>query len=317
MSGSMDGAYDPERHENQVLALFEDRRRAEGARRELLNAGVPAEAIQVIDKTAQDQSGKHQPLEEGGFWAAVTGLFAPDQDVDELGQALGRGHALVVATPESAAERETVIEVLEGLGPLEVGGLDVDTEVASDHGPATPSAPVDHTRLNHATLSRADMAGHALPGHMQPMLDMSGQPMSVRVLSDEEAAAVADASQLPPAEQAEVPAEPMAAERAQEPRVTYTYGVPETMAGPMSRDEQIEAQAPATAEQVVSAEPGGRKMVRIVEERMRVGWREQHARAVRVRSYVAEKRPGTQRVELLEEEIGTPTEPGTSEAGGS
>ncbi len=313
MSGSMDGAYDPERHENQVLALFEDRRWAEGARRELLNAGVPAEAIQVIDKTAQDQSGKHQPLEEGGFWAAVTGLFAPDQDVDELGQALGRGHALVVVTPESAAERETVIEVLEGLGPLEVGGLDVGTEVASDLGPA----PVDHPQLNHATLSRADMAGHALPGHMQPMLDMSGQPMSVRLLSDEEAAAVADASLLPPAEQVEVPAEPVAAERAQEPRVTYTYGVPETMAGSMSRDEQIEAQAPATAEQVVSAEPGGRKMVRIVEERMRVGWREQHARAVRVRSYVAEKRPGTQRVELLEEEIGTPTERGTSEAGGS
>lgn len=240
-TGSPAGDFDPEQHDNQVVALFENRRVAEGARDALLNAGLPHTAIEVVDHTGPattpDQITPESTTAEagragegGGFWSSIMTLFAPADDAERLTDAIGRGQAMVMVHPADPAERETAIEVLEGRGPIDIDGR-------SNPQPA-------ETDLHASPPQRA----------------------------------------TPPQE------------------TTYTYGVPKQAARALSAEEQVAAQAPEVLREHEPAERQ-RQFVRIVEERLRVGWREPTPEGKRVRSYVAARSP-RQRVEMVEEEIG-------------
>lgn len=238
--------YDPDRHDTQLVAVFERRADAVGARDALLGAGLPAASVSLVDHA----EGEHDAHE--GFWESVRRLFAPREEADALGQALQRGHIMVVVAADDAAERETAIEVLEGYGPL-----DLDERPDAGH-------PLE---LNHMTLSRADMA--ELPRPAVP---------------DAAPAAAPDPSDQPAG-------------------TSYTYGVPEHVARALTAEEQVMAQPPV-------GRIDAPHFVRIVEERVRVGWREQPEGARRVRSYLAPRQSDGNRVHLLEEDIdpatGTP-----------
>ena len=43
------GLYDPSRHDNQIVALYETRAQADAAREKLLAAGVDSGTVQVMD----------------------------------------------------------------------------------------------------------------------------------------------------------------------------------------------------------------------------------------------------------------------------
>ncbi len=224
------GTFDPEQHDNQVVAVFENRRVAEGARDALLNAGLPHTAIDIVDHTGQTAT----PEESGGLWSSIMNLFAPADDAERLTKALGRGQAMVMVHPANPAERETAIEVLEGRGPIDIDGGQMDPQQL-DPAPA----PTALTEQGPSTPPR-------------------------------------DAT-------------------------TYTYGVPERAARALSAEEQVAAQAPEVLRAQEPAEQQ-RQFVRIVEERLRVGWRDPTPEGKRVRSYVA-ARSARQRVEMVEEEI--------------
>lgn len=235
-------SFDPSRHDTQLVAAFERRPLAEAARHALLGAGVPAEAIELLGGDPADP----EPPSEGIF-DTLRRLFAPPEDALRLGDAVSQGRTIVVVHPQGVSERETAIEVLEGCGPI-------DLEERDEPG---------HAELNHAPLTRADMAPN-------PLTTASDQPVAPTI--------AATTAETPPT------------------GTTYTYGIPDTVARAMSAEEQILAQAPD-----VTTRP---HFVRIVEERLRVGWREPTNRPTRVRSYLAERSPEAHRVELQEEEIG-------------
>jgi hypothetical protein len=121
------GLYDPARHDNQIVAVFESRARADEARAALLAAGIPDGAVQVLDRTAGDlASGASQAEDRGGssspgqgFWDVLTSLFAPDADYRAYQGAIGDGHAMVLVTPAPGMDRQQVIEVLRRSEPVD------------------------------------------------------------------------------------------------------------------------------------------------------------------------------------------------------
>lgn len=208
MTDPQNGA--PDGHDSQLVAVFEHRELAQSAHDALLSAGIPPGAVELVDHPgdpAVDHPGDpavddgHPRVEaETGFWAAISRLFAPNDEAHELSQAVGQGHVMIVVHPADAAEREVAIEALEGCGPL-----DLDERRTGWN----PQATIEH------------------------------QPIAV---------------------------------------------MPEV------------------------SEPARAEMVRIVEERLRVGWRDRPA-AGRVRQYLAAKPQSGQRVELHEDDITPPSDP--------
>ena len=148
------GLYDPARHDNQIVAVFETRARAEYARDALISNGVSADAVQVLDRTA---SGEARDDNEGGFWGAIKSLFAPDEDTTSYEHALHRGHAMVVVHPSASMDRSAVIQTLERTDPVDFdakleewrqSGYDYSARpapslAAAGIAPPAPSTPVN------------------------------------------------------------------------------------------------------------------------------------------------------------------------------
>ena len=123
MSGSYAndaGLYDPNLHDNQIVAVYETRTRAEAARDALISAGVMQSSIHVLDATANNtQSGTAVGEETEGFWGAMKNLFAPEDDYNSYHHAISRGHAMVVVTSDAGMDRQHVIQVLEQSDPID------------------------------------------------------------------------------------------------------------------------------------------------------------------------------------------------------
>ena len=111
-------AYDPERHDNQIVAMYDTDTQARSAREALVKSGVPESAIQVVARggdmgmTGGDDS-------DTGMWGAVRSLFVPDEERNSFTHAVGHGHAMLVVTPMGGMSRETVIHTLEGTNPID------------------------------------------------------------------------------------------------------------------------------------------------------------------------------------------------------
>jgi uncharacterized protein (TIGR02271 family) len=117
------GLYDPNRHDNQIVAVFESRSQADAARDALLGAGIPQSAVQVLDRTSGDAAPGVTRAEDRnqdeGFWGAIKSLFVPEEDYNAYYHAIGRGHAMVIVTPSGQVDRHRVIELLEAAGPVD------------------------------------------------------------------------------------------------------------------------------------------------------------------------------------------------------
>lgn len=116
--------HDPTLQDNQIIALYDSMEQAEAARQSLLDAGVDGAAIQVVDGEGVSTLPISPPamMEETtdlGFWSVLTHLFIPHEDAHDYGQALDRGHAMVIVTPAKAANRGPIIETLERTGPID------------------------------------------------------------------------------------------------------------------------------------------------------------------------------------------------------
>ena len=136
------GLYDPSRHDNQIVALYETRASADAAREKLLASGVDGGAVQVMDKGA-DQMAGGVDYEAGnqGLWGSIKSLFMPDEDAHAYSHAVGAGHAMVVVTPSATANRSHIIEVLESTNPLDFDAkLEEWRQSGYDYAPGTATA---------------------------------------------------------------------------------------------------------------------------------------------------------------------------------
>ena len=269
-SAPMLRVYDAARHDSHVIALFEDEARAERARAAVLATGVPADRVAIMADGAALHSGVRHPVQD---------LFVPEDDYHDFHHALGRGHALIVVRPSSAEARDAVVTTLERCVPL-----DLEQHGRRWRGTA---APAGRGAINHANLSRADMQGRVVGGRDEVILDMTGQKMTVRTMSEEDMAAAPFAPIATP-EKRPAPLAPPPPPRDQPVHGTsYTYGVPREIVQRMSPEEQVLAQPHATD---VHGDPTTRgTFLRKVDGTTRVGWRDLHPTAVRVRSYVTER----------------------------
>jgi uncharacterized protein (TIGR02271 family) len=114
------GLYDPSKHDNQIVALYETRAQADAAKAKLVSSGVDAGSIQVMDREADRMAGGVD-YESGnqGLWGAVKSMFMPDEDAHAYNHALSAGHSMVVVTPNATSDRSHIIHVLEGTNPLD------------------------------------------------------------------------------------------------------------------------------------------------------------------------------------------------------
>lgn len=265
-SAEHDPIYDPARHESQVMALFADDAAAEQAGLAVVAAGLASEQVEVMADGAALHEGIRHPVQD---------LFVPEDDYHDYHHALGRGHVMVIVRPTSVRERDAAVRALENASPL-----DIDLNGRKWRGQSTMPKP--GLTINHANVSMADMRGRAIGGHDEVILDMTGQKMTIRVMSETDMAAAPFAPALQPA-QRPVPLAPPAPVRATATRgTTYTYGVPADVVMRMTPEEQVLAQSPAQS-------PRRDTFLKAVGSHTQLGWRDQPPNAMRVRSYVSER----------------------------
>lgn len=111
--------YDPDRHDNQIVAVFEDRQAAERARDALVADGVADSSVQVIDRVDAPTAPVHEETVGDQILSAFMSLFTPAHEHEDYAHAVGRGHAMVVVTPQDGADRHHIVELLERAGPID------------------------------------------------------------------------------------------------------------------------------------------------------------------------------------------------------
>lgn len=117
------GFYDPDRHDNQIVAVFEDEKAATVARDALADAGVPVAQIEVVRNVDGDAAPGASQAEDGSVGdqvlTALMGLFTPHDDHHDYTHAVKQGHAMVVVRPVGDTDRHRVIQVLEHSHPID------------------------------------------------------------------------------------------------------------------------------------------------------------------------------------------------------
>lgn len=262
--------YDPARHDSHVIALFDDEASAAQAKAVVVAAGVPEGQTAIMADGAALHDGVRHPVQD---------LFVPEDDYHDFHHALGRGHALLIVNPGSATAREAAIWALEQSAPL-----DLEQHGRRWRGTATP---VPRMQINHANLSRADMHGRAIGGRDEVILDMTGQKMTVRMMSEADMVDAPFAPPLLPEHRAAPLAPPPPARDRPVQGTSYTYGVPTEIVRRMTREEQVLAQPNTVPTQGDCTTRG--TFLRVVDGQTRVGWRDTSATATRVRSYITER----------------------------
>ncbi len=117
------GFYDPVRHDNQIVAVYDDYDAAQRARDALVEAGIPENQVEVMARVAGDAAKGTSEVEDKTVGDRVLGafmsLFTPRDDHRDYTHAVDRGHAMVVVTPTGETDRHRVVEVLERSNPVD------------------------------------------------------------------------------------------------------------------------------------------------------------------------------------------------------
>ncbi len=110
--------YDPARHDDQIVVMFQTQADAQAAI-DLLDAEGLAGDATITDRTADGaNAGVNAEGGSTGLWGSLKGLFAPDDEVHGLAEGVRRGHALLVLHP-ALDTRNRVIAILESAHPID------------------------------------------------------------------------------------------------------------------------------------------------------------------------------------------------------
>ena len=257
------GLYDPNTHDNQIVALYDTMAEANKARDMLVHAGVGSGSIQVMDKSTDSMAGGVD-YEAGnqGMWGAIKSLFVPDDEAHAYNHAISRGHAMVVVSPARSANREVIIHTLEGTNPIDFDAkLEEWRQSGYDYQSAGSQGMSGNT--SSATVNRAASTPANYAVNQTTVTD--NIPASAGMASTAAAMGASPTS---------------------------------AMAGTSSTSVAGTSAMGARTSTAAS----GTDTIKVMEERLRVGKREVAAGAVRVRSYVVE-RPVEEQVRLHEEHV--------------
>ena len=144
------GFYDPEKHDNQIVAVFEDEKAAGLARDTLVNAGVPNGQIQVTAHVSGDAAEGVSKVEDGAvgdqILSAFMGLFSSHDDHTDFTHAVKQGHAMVVVTPAGDTDRHRVIQVLNDSDPIDFDAKLAEWRQAGYDNSGAPRSPQHEER---------------------------------------------------------------------------------------------------------------------------------------------------------------------------
>ena len=119
-SGHDTHLYDPEAHDNQIVALYNTDAEAQAARDKLVASGVDGSAVQVMARDADRMAGGvNYDKGDQGLWGSIKSLFMPDDEAHAYNHAVDKGHAMVVVTPARTANRNQIVDVLESTDPID------------------------------------------------------------------------------------------------------------------------------------------------------------------------------------------------------
>ncbi len=117
------GFYDPDRHDNQIVAVFENEAAARAARDTLVEAGVSANQVEVVAHVSGDAAKGASESEDKAvgdqILTAFMSMFTSKDDHQDYTHAVDQGHAMVVVTPAGDTDRHRVIQVLEQSHPID------------------------------------------------------------------------------------------------------------------------------------------------------------------------------------------------------
>ena len=122
-AGHDSGFYDPDRHDNQIVAVFENEAAAGLAQDALVGAGVPASQVHIVAHVGGDAAKGVSQVEDKAvgdqILSGFMSLFSSHDDHQDYTHAVDQGHAMVVVTPAGDTDRHRVIQLLEQSGPID------------------------------------------------------------------------------------------------------------------------------------------------------------------------------------------------------
>lgn len=173
-------AYDPARHDNQVVAMYDTDTQARAARDALVASGVPGTAIQMVARAGD--MGMAAGAEGEGMWGAVRSLFVPDDERAAYSHAVGHGHAMLVVTTTAGMDRGNVIHTLEATHPIDFDAkLQEWSSTGVDHSTPHP----DYLASTQASQRNSMPTGPTAGGMANSMAaDKGTAPMASTAVSD-------------------------------------------------------------------------------------------------------------------------------------
>ena len=284
------GIYDPNVHDNQIVAMYETDTQAQAARSSLLSNGIPERAIRITDRSQDNFSGGvDYERSDAGLWGAVKSLFMPDEEAHGYAEGVRRGHAILIVQPDATMDRHRIIEVLESSDPVDfdakleewrqagysyegsAGAVAAGATGAAVGVPVTTGVASDTSAMRATDTTAAGTFRNAPAPRTSENDYMSGDR----------------ADDLPGGAYEATRSTPTASSLATTPPATVT-----TIPGNTSATPATAALAPVSQDETI----------KVVEEQLRIGKREVVRGAVRVRSYVVE-RPVEEQVQLHEESV--------------
>jgi len=153
---------------NTVIGVFDDYSTAERVARDLTNAGIPRESIEVKSNFMTGAAGRSTTEEEhheGGISGFFHRLFgSDDEEHGHYAEAVRRGSAVVCVT----APREQLDQAVEIMNSA--GAVDIDRRVAAyretgyeRHDPKAPPYSYDEATRERERYRGADQQGGSIP----------------------------------------------------------------------------------------------------------------------------------------------------------
>jgi len=144
---------------NTIVGVFDDYSTAERVARDLTNAGIPRESVEVKSNFMTGAAGRSQSEEshEGGISGFFHRLFGGDEEHGHYAEAVRRGSAVVCVTAPRE-QLDQAVEIMNG-----AGAIDIDRRVAGyretgyeRHDPNAPAYSFDDAVRERERLRGAE-----------------------------------------------------------------------------------------------------------------------------------------------------------------
>lgn len=144
-----------------LSAIFDSQSDAQHAVDRLVEAGVPADSVRLMPGYENDAPGAERTEQHRGFFESLADFFMPDEDRYTYAEGLSRGGYLVVVDGLNEAYYDTVVDILDDEGSI---NLDERQQSWRSEGwTGFEGASSAQTELRNDTRERAEGDSEAIP----------------------------------------------------------------------------------------------------------------------------------------------------------